>query len=146
MKKRIVHGELLIRRRVLNTVVAMMVMLAARPAIAQSGAAPDTARAMKTELRPVLERYFPEVLASGMGETDVIFLVVSPRGRVVKHLMLHTIPGTTGAQIEHELEAYGASGVESVDIIKRKPGELAPTGVSFAWVDLTYEPSEPGPT
>jgi hypothetical protein len=91
--------------------------------------------------RSVLERYYPQILASGMPATDVIVLVVSPGGRVMKHALLHTMSGTAGAQIEQQLQPYG-TGVANVNIIKTRPGELAPTPVNFAWANLSYEPSE----
>jgi len=84
----------------------------------------------------------PAASPGGMPSTDVILLVVSPGGRVMKHVLLHTMSGTTGVQIEQQLQPYG-TGIENVNIIKTKPGELAPTPVNIAWADLSYEPSEP---
>lgn len=103
--------------------------------------APAAAPASPPTPRSVLERYYPQILASGMPATDVIVLVVSPGGRVMKHVLLHTMSGTTGAQIEQQLQPYG-TGVANVNVIKTKPGELAPTPVNIAWADLSYEPSE----
>jgi hypothetical protein len=105
-------------------------------------AGPPPAPASPLTPRAVLERYYPQILASGMPPTDVIVLVVSPGGRVMKHVLLHTMTGTTGPQIEQQLAPFG-TGIENVNIIKTKPGELAPTSVNFAWADLMYEPSEP---
>lgn len=111
------------------------------PAGTTVAAAPTPTPASPLTPRAALERYYPQVLASGMPATDVIVLVVSPGGRVMKHVLLHTMSGTTGAQIEQQLQPYG-TGVANVNIIKSKPGELAPTPVNIAWADLSYEPSE----
>ncbi len=112
---------------------------AARPSPATE--APAASAEARLTPRTALERYYPRILAEGMPATDVILLVVSPGGRVMKHLLLHTMTGTAGAQIEQQLQPYG-TGVENVNIIKTKPGELAPTPVNFAWATLGYEPSE----
>ncbi|HSU15993.1 hypothetical protein [Longimicrobium sp.] len=108
------------------------------PAAAAAGAAP----ASPLTPRAALERYYPQILAGGMPATDVVLLVVSPGGRVMKHALLHTMQGTTGVQIEQQLQPFG-TGIANVNIIKTKPGELGPTTVNIAWADLSYEPSEP---
>ncbi|HET7461870.1 MAG TPA: hypothetical protein VFJ82_11510 [Longimicrobium sp.] len=106
---------------------------AAAPA-ATAGAPP----AAKLTPRAALERYYPQVLAAGMAENDVIVFVVTPSGRVVKHALLHTIPGTAGTQIENLLQPY-LDLVINFNAIHTKPGELAPTPVYIAWADLAAE-------
>ncbi|HET7231402.1 MAG TPA: hypothetical protein VFJ16_15445 [Longimicrobium sp.] len=104
-------------------------------------AAAEAAPAVKLTPRAALERYYPQVLASGMAENDVIVFVVTPSGRVVQHALLHTIPGTAGTQVENLIQPY-LDMVVNFSSIKTKPGELAPGPVYIAWVDLVAEAEE----
>ena len=108
------------------------------PASPAPAAAAQAAPAAKLTPRAALERYYPQVLASGMAENDVIVFVVTPSGRVVKHALLHTIPGTAGTQIENLLQPY-IDQVINFSSIRARPGELAPTPVYIAWADLAAE-------
>lgn len=115
------------------------------PASPAPAAAPtatvEAAPTAKLTPRAALERYYPQVLAAGMPENDVIVFVVTPSGRVVKHALLHTIPGTAGTQVENLLQPY-IDQVINFNAIHAKPGELAPTPVYIAWADLAAEVAE----
>jgi|SRR5215218_3726755 len=108
-----------------------------------AGAEQDTSYARRLiASAAAVDRFYPQVRTGGTAEYDVLMFFVAPSGRVKRHQLLHTMQGTSGAQIEQVLQAYGP-GIGNVSVIKRKPGELGPTGVNIAWVDLSFEPSEP---
>lgn len=118
--------------------VALAACAAPVPALPAPAPAAEAAPAAKLTPRAALERYYPQVLASGMAENDVIVFVVTPSGRVVKHALLHTMPGTAGTQIENLLQPY-LDQVVNFNSIRTRPGELAPTPVYIAWADLAAE-------
>jgi hypothetical protein len=111
------------------------------PGPAPAAAHPAAAEARATPLSAV-ERYYPEVLRAGIPENFVIVFVVSAGGRVVRHETLNTMPGSGGIQVERLLEPYGL-GLASLNVIRKKPGEMGPHAVSIAWAELNYEPVEP---
>ncbi|HEX8830263.1 MAG TPA: hypothetical protein VF705_03805 [Longimicrobium sp.] len=121
--------------------IAPFAALALAACAAPSPASPTPAPAAKLTPRAALERYYPQVLASGMAENDVIVFVVTPSGRVVQHALLHTIPGTAGTQVENLIQPYHDM-VIGFNSIKSKPGELAPGPVYIAWVDLVADAAE----
>jgi len=106
---------------------------------AAPAAAPPVAEAQATPLDAV-RQYYPQVLTTGIPENFVIVFVVSASGRVVRHEMLNTMPGSGGIQVEQLLAPYGL-GLAGLNVIRKKPGEMGPRAVNIAWAELNFEPA-----
>ncbi|HYH82848.1 MAG TPA: M56 family metallopeptidase [Longimicrobium sp.] len=106
-----------------------------------SGAPGSFARSAMTP-RTLLEQYYPQVLRDGMAADQVIAFVLSDEGEVVSHEMLTAARGgapatvrTQGEALERALGRY-TSQFNSINVIATKPGELGPTEVQMAIVQL----------
>jgi hypothetical protein len=136
--------ELVASRRLRGIAACAALALAActaRAPVGPSPAAPSTAAAERATPRSAVEQFYPEVLRTGIPENFVILFVVSAHGRVVRHLMLNTMPGSGGIQVEQVLAPYGLA-LASLNVIHAKPGEMGPNAVKIAWAELNYDPAE----
>jgi len=87
--------------------------------------------------RALLEQYYPQVLVNGMPEGDIIAFVLDAEGGVRKHEYLAKSPAN-GGQGDNRLNGLVGTPdrINSVNVIKSQPGELAPTRVSLILVQL----------
>jgi len=121
--------------------LALAACTAPTPASPAPAAAPAAADTPATPLGAI-QQYYPQVLTTGIPENFIILFVVSPGGRVVRHEMLNTMPGSGGIQVEQVLAPYGLA-LAGLNVIRKKPGEMGPHAVNIAWAELNFEPAAP---
>jgi hypothetical protein len=112
-------------------------------------AADGTAEGLQpAELTPrgAVERYYPDVLASGAGENTVLLFVVSADGRIVEHRRSALEPTALGtARVRSRaggivaLPSLGAldvapESIHTVDVMKMEAGRMGPDAVSIVWI------------
>lgn len=97
--------------------------------------------------RALLQQYYPQVLAKGTGENDIIVFVLDAHGGVMTHDYL--VPVGNGQGVGGRMAAVTdryMSQLQSVQVVKARPGELAPTPVQMVLVQLKPEGDGPSRT